>query len=212
MLDEIFNNYNNNNDNNNNDNIKESNNNNNSNNINYLSREIENSNKIKVNNILNKYCTLYNKDKSIQPMNIEYLNKKARREQNKNNAGFEWFNMEAPELTPELKQDLKALQLGKFIDPSTWRRKSDRKGYGKFFQVGTIKDNIIDGKINRLRKYEVKSRIAEEVLNNDLINNYSLKKFNEYQEQRKKYGLKKSKLNKFKLQTKGKKKGGVVAK
>ena len=47
--------------------------------------------------------------------------------------------------------------------------------------ISYLYDNIIDGKINRLRKFEI---IAEEILNN-LINNYSIKKFNEYQKQRK---------------------------
>ena len=121
--------------------------------------------------------------------------------------------MKAPELTTELKQELKAVQLGKLSEPFQFHKKNDRKGYAKFFQIGVIQDNILDGKANRLKKSEVKNRIAEQLLDYDLEKNFTLRKFNEYQEQRKKIGLKKSKLNKYKLKTKGKKIGvGVVSK
>ena len=61
---------------------------------------------------------------------------------------------------------------------------NDRKGYAKFFQIGTIQDNILDGKANRLKKNEIKNRIAEQLLDYDLEQNFTLRKFNEYQEQR----------------------------
>ena len=169
--------------------------------------------KRKTNEIMSKYCTLYNKNNSIKPLNENYLEKKRKREENKNTTGPKWFNMRAPELTTELKQELKAVQLGNLSEPFQFHKKNDRKGYAKFFQIGTIQDNILDGKANRLKKSEIKNRIAEQLLDFDLEKNFTLRKFNEYQEQRKKIGLKKSKLNKYKLQSKGKKIGvGVVSK
>ena len=81
----------------------------------------------------------------------------------------------------------------------------------KFFQIGTIQDNILEGKKNRLKKSEVRNRIAEEILDRDISKSYTLKKFDEIQKQRRKIGLKKSQLNKYKLRTKGKTRG-VVAK
>lgn len=169
--------------------------------------------KQKTKDILSKYCTLYNKNDSVKPLNENFLEKKRKREENKKTTGPKWFNMTAPELTTELKQELKAVQLGRLSEPFQFHKKSDRKGYAKFFQIGTIQDNILDGKASRLKKSEVKNSIAEELLNYDLENNYTLKKFNEYQEKKKKIGIKKSKLNKYKLQSKGKKIGvGVVPK
>ena len=163
--------------------------------------------------IMSKYCTLYNKNNGVKPLNENYLEKKRRREENKNSTGPKWFNMKAPELTTELKQELKAVQLGRLSEPYQFHKKNDRKGYAKFFQIGTIQDNILDGKANRLKKSEIKNRIAEQLLDFDLEQNFTLRKFNEYQEQRKKIGIKKSKLNKYKLQSKGKKIGvGVVSK
>ena len=175
-------------------------------------KEILNTKK-KSNDILSKYCTLYDKNNAVKPLNENYLEKKRKREENKNTTGPKWFNMKAPELTTELKQELKAVQLGRLSEPFQFHKKNDRKGYAKFFQIGTIQDNILDGKASRLKKSEVKNRIAEQLLDFDLEQNYTLRKFNEYQEQRKKIGLKKSKLNKYKLQSKGKKIGvGVVSK
>ena len=163
--------------------------------------------------IMSKYCTLYSKDNAVKPLNENYLEKKRKREENKRTTGPKWFNMKAPELTTELKQELKAVQLGNLSQPFQFHKKNDRKGYAKFFQIGTIQDNILDGKANRLKKSEIKNSIAEQLLDYDLEQNFTLRKFNEYQEQRKKLGIKKSKLNKFKLKSKGKKIGvGVVSK
>ena len=163
--------------------------------------------------IMSKYCTLYSKENAVKPLNENFLEKKRKREENKRTTGPKWFNMKAPELTTELKQELKAVQLGKLSEPFQFHKKNDRKGYAKFFQIGTIQDNILDGKANRLKKSEIKNSIAEQLLDFDLEKNFTLRKFNEYQEQRKKIGIKKSKLNKFKLKNKGKKIGvGVVSK
>ena len=129
----------------------------------------------------------------------------------KNSTGPMWFNMTAPEMTPELKEDLKAMQVKQYTDPTQFFKKNDKKKLAKFFQIGTIQDNILEGKKNRLKKSEVRNRIAEEILDRDISKSYTLKKFDEIQKQRRKIGLKKSQLNKYKLRTKGKTRG-VVAK
>lgn len=178
--------------------------------------------------ILKKYCTLYadeemeleknfsnnnqkiTKNKSaedfgkygIKPLTHDYQQKKQRREENLKTTGPEWFNMQAPELTPELKEDLKALQLKSVIDPSRFYKKSDAKKLPKFFQVGRIVENITDGKKYRLKKSEVKNRLAEEILEADLAKNYTLRKFEELQGKRRKLGLKKIKINKYKMKNK----------
>lgn len=178
---------------------------------NVIHREVESSMKSRCADILNKYCTLYDKDKCIQPLNISHINKKKRIEEMKNSTGPMWFNMTAPEMTPELKEDLKAMQVKQYTDPTQFFKKNDKKKLAKFFQIGTIQDNILEGKKNRLKKSEVRNRIAEEILDRDISKSYTLKKFDEIQKQRRKIGLKKSQLNKYKLRTKGKTRG-VVAK
>lgn len=178
---------------------------------NVIHREVESSMKSRCADILNKFCTLYDKDKCIQPLNINHINKKKRIEEMKNSTGPMWFNMTAPEMTPELKEDLKAMQVKQYTDPTQFFKKNDKKKLAKFFQIGTIQDNILEGKKNRLKKSEVRNRIAEEILDRDISKSYTLKKFDEIQKQRRKIGLKKSQLNKYKLRTKGKTRG-VVAK
>jgi hypothetical protein len=169
------------------------------------------SQKSKVNDVLHKYCTLYNKDTAVQPLNVNHLVKKENKLLHQNTTGPMWFNMKAPEITPEIKDDLRAIQLKRYIDPTQFFKKNDKDKEEKFFQIGTIQDNIVDGKHNRLKKNEVRNRIVEEIFDKDVATKYSIKKFNEIQEQRRKIGLRKSKLNKYKLQTKGKTKG-VIAK
>ena len=43
--------------------------------------------------------------------------------------------MKAPELTPELKADLKVIKMRGALDPKRFYKKSDREGLPKFFQV-----------------------------------------------------------------------------
>ena len=89
----------------------------------------------------------------------------------------------------------------------------DRDILPKFFQLGTILDNIVDGKKNRLKKSEVKGRLAEEFLEEDKEKKYSLRKFEELQDARRKVGLKKTNLNKYKLKSKrNSKKSGFIVK
>lgn len=49
--------------------------------------------------------------------------------------GDAWFNMKAPELTKELKGDLKLLKMRGSMDPKRFYKKNDRDGFPKYFQV-----------------------------------------------------------------------------
>lgn len=50
-------------------------------------------------------------------------------------AGDGWFNMKAVEMTPELENDLKTLQMRSVLDPKRFYRKNDMKTLPKFVQV-----------------------------------------------------------------------------
>lgn len=50
--------------------------------------------------------------------------------------GDAWFNMKAPEITEELKGDLKVLKMRGSLDPKRFYKKNDRDGFPKYFQVG----------------------------------------------------------------------------
>lgn len=49
--------------------------------------------------------------------------------------GAGWFNMRAPEMTEEIKGDLKALKMRGAMDPKRFYKKNDRDGFPKYFQV-----------------------------------------------------------------------------
>lgn len=54
--------------------------------------------------------------------------------------GDAWFNMKAPEITEELKGDLKVLKMRGSLDPKRFYKKNDRDGFPKYFQVGKKKN------------------------------------------------------------------------
>mmetsp|Transcript_5944 Transcript_5944/g.762 ORF Transcript_5944/g.762 Transcript_5944/m.762 type:complete len:86 (+) Transcript_5944:187-444(+) len=62
--------------------------------------------------------------------------KKRKREQT--DAGKNWFHMKAPNLTPELESEIKAIQLRRHINPKNFYRRNDFKEIPKFFQIGTF--------------------------------------------------------------------------
>ncbi|GAU34008.1 hypothetical protein TSUD_212700 [Trifolium subterraneum] len=83
------------------------------------------------------------------------------RQQVKDTAGKDWFDMPAQTITPELQRDLK-LQ-----------------------KIGTIVDSPVDYYTGRLTKRERKTSIAEEFLSDEKSSAYRKRKVREIQEQRK---------------------------
>ncbi|KAK2500710.1 hypothetical protein MC885_002241 [Smutsia gigantea] len=65
----------------------------------------------------------------------KYQLQKKRRKERQKTAGDGWFGMKAPELTDELKNDLKALKMRASMDPKRFYKKNDRDGFPKYFQV-----------------------------------------------------------------------------
>ncbi|XP_029393994.1 deoxynucleotidyltransferase terminal-interacting protein 2 [Mus pahari] len=89
---------------------------------------------------------------------------KQRRKERQKTAGNGWFGMKAPELTDELKNDLRALKMRAGMDPKRFYKKNDRDGFPKYFQVGTIVDNPADFYHSRIPKKQRKKTIVEELL------------------------------------------------
>ncbi|XP_027710653.1 deoxynucleotidyltransferase terminal-interacting protein 2 [Vombatus ursinus] len=105
--------------------------------------------------------------------------KKKRREERNKTAGDGWFGMKAPELTTELKNDLKALQMRASMDPKRFYKKNDRDGFPKYFQVGTIADNPADFYHSRIPKKQRKRTIVEELLADSEFRRYNKRKYTE---------------------------------
>ncbi|XP_051509146.1 serine-rich adhesin for platelets-like [Myxocyprinus asiaticus] len=94
-------------------------------------------------------------------------------------AGDGWFNMKAPELTEELKNDLKALKMRSAMDPKRFYKKNDRDGFPKYFQVGTVVDSPVDFYNSRIPKKQRKRTIVEELLADAEFRSYNKKKYQE---------------------------------
>ncbi|KAM3841540.1 deoxynucleotidyltransferase terminal-interacting protein 2 isoform 2-T2 [Vipera latastei] len=103
--------------------------------------------------------------------------KKQRRIERAKTAGDGWFGMKAPEMTEELKNDLKALKMRAAIDPKRFYKKNDRKGLPRHFQVGTIVDSPADFYHARIPKKERKKTIVDELLTDAEFRRYNKRKY-----------------------------------
>ncbi|GAA6221562.1 deoxynucleotidyltransferase terminal-interacting protein 2 [Lates japonicus] len=86
------------------------------------------------------------------------------RAEKEKSTGDGWFNMKAPEITQELKGDLKVLKMRGSMDPKRFYKKNDRDGFPKYFQVGTVVDNAADFYHSHIPKKERKRTMVEELL------------------------------------------------
>lgn len=121
----------------------------------------------------------------VPPNNPTKLNKLLRK-QRKDTTGSSWFDMPAPVVTPELKQDLQLLKLRNVMDPKRHYKKSDSKlkALPKYFQVGTVVESATDFFSARLTKKERKNRIADELLSDGSLAKYRKRKVREIEEER----------------------------
>ncbi|XP_053548209.1 deoxynucleotidyltransferase terminal-interacting protein 2 [Bombina bombina] len=122
----------------------------------------------------------FEKKESVPPYN-ESINKlkKQRREEKAKTTGQGWFDMKAPEMTDELKNDLKALKMRSAVDPKRFYKKNDRDGFPKYFQVGTVVDDPVDYYHARIPKKQRKRTIVEELLADSEFRRYNKKKYQE---------------------------------
>ncbi|NXO00742.1 TDIF2 protein, partial [Rhinopomastus cyanomelas] len=105
--------------------------------------------------------------------------KKQRRAEREKTTGDGWFGMRAPEITAELKNDLKVLKMRASLDPKHFYKKNDRDGLPKYFQVGTVVDSPIDFYHSRIPKKQRKRTIVEELLADSEFRRYNKKKYQE---------------------------------
>ncbi|KAA0714223.1 Deoxynucleotidyltransferase terminal-interacting protein 2 [Triplophysa tibetana] len=123
------------------------------------------------------------------------LKRKAEREKT---TGDGWFNMKAPELTEELRNDLKALKMRSAMDPKRFYKKNDREGFPKYFQVGTVVDSPVDFYSSRIPKKQRKRTIVEELLADAEFRSNNKNKYQEIMNDKAAHGAgKKYKKNKF---------------
>ncbi|XP_062855094.1 deoxynucleotidyltransferase terminal-interacting protein 2 isoform X2 [Trichomycterus rosablanca] len=109
----------------------------------------------------------------------KHIAKMKRREERAKTTGEGWFNMKAPELTEELKNDLRVLKMRSAMDPKRFYKKNDREGFPKYFQVGTVVDNPVDFYHSRIPKKQRKRTMVEELLADAEFRSFNKRKYQE---------------------------------
>ncbi|XP_038649792.1 deoxynucleotidyltransferase terminal-interacting protein 2 [Scyliorhinus canicula] len=142
----------------------------------------------------------FEKQESAPPLkeSVRQLKKK-RREERAKTSGDGWYDMKAPELTDELKNDLKALKMRAAIDPKRFYKKNDRVGFPKYFQVGKVLDNPADFYHSRIPKKQRKQTMVEELLADADFRRYNKRKYQQIETERAAFaaGKKNRKKRKF---------------
>ncbi|KAI0118936.1 Fcf2 pre-rRNA processing-domain-containing protein [Nemania sp. FL0031] len=82
----------------------------------------------------------------------------------KANAGPQWFNIPATDLTPELRRDLQLLKMRDVLDPKRHYKKDASRGIPEFSQVGTVIPGPTDYFNARMTKKERNRTLLQDVL------------------------------------------------
>ncbi|KAI0539838.1 Fcf2 pre-rRNA processing-domain-containing protein [Xylaria digitata] len=82
----------------------------------------------------------------------------------KADAGPQWFNLPATDLTPELRRDLQLLKMRDVLDPKRHYKKDTNRALPEFSQIGTVIPGPTDYFNSRITKKERKRTLLEEVL------------------------------------------------
>lgn len=78
--------------------------------------------------------------------------------------GPNWFDMTAPEITDDRKNDLEALKLRGALDTKRFYKRNAGTVVPKHFQVGKIVGNAADFYNSRVPKKQRKKNLAEEMM------------------------------------------------
>ncbi|KAJ8734553.1 hypothetical protein PYW08_013803 [Mythimna loreyi] len=105
--------------------------------------------------------------------------KAIRRKEREKTKGPGWFNLPAPEVTEELKNDLQVLKMRSALDPKHFYKKNDMEVLPKYFQVGRIMDSPLDHVNERLTKKQRKRTMVDELLADAEFQKYNKKKYKE---------------------------------
>ena len=108
--------------------------------------------------------------------------------------------MRAPQMTEELENEYKVLELRGSLDPKRYyNEKRSKKGRPKFFQIGRMVEGPGEFSSNRLSKKNKKRTMVEELLADAEFQRYNKARFAKLQVSRRrgKFGFRKKYKRKF---------------
>ncbi|CAI5995601.1 unnamed protein product [Closterium sp. NIES-64] len=105
-----------------------------------------------------------------------------------NTAGPKWYDLPAPDITPEIKTELQLLRMRNVLDPKRHYRSADSKKLPTHFQIGTVVEGAADFYSSRLTRRERKQSFAAELLHDEDLKKYRKRKFLEIAEENQRKG------------------------
>lgn len=109
-----------------------------------------------------------------------------RRKERAKTKGQSWFNMPAPELTPEVRHDLQVIRMRSVLDPKHFYKKNDHKTIPKYFQIGKVVDSHLDYYSGRVTKKERKKTIVDELMVDAEFSKFNKRKYKEIIDEKRK--------------------------
>uniref|UniRef100_A0A8D8QN03 Deoxynucleotidyltransferase terminal-interacting protein 2 n=1 Tax=Cacopsylla melanoneura TaxID=428564 RepID=A0A8D8QN03_9HEMI len=76
----------------------------------------------------------------------------------------DWYDLPAPELTQQRKNDLEVLKMRSVLDTKHFYKKNDLKVLPKYFQIGQVIESPADFYHSRIPKKERKKTLVDELL------------------------------------------------
>jgi hypothetical protein len=103
--------------------------------------------------------------------------KKEKQKEREKSKGKGWFDMKAPEMTEELKNDLELMQMRGALDPKRFYKKSDKRNLPKYFALGTVVDSPYDFYSDRINTKDRKRTLVDELLADAKFKKYNKRKY-----------------------------------
>jgi len=90
--------------------------------------------------------------------------KKQRKAEREKTKGPGWYNMGAPEMTTERKNDMEALRLRGALETKRFYKRNNITTLPKYFQVGRVVETPADYYSSRIPKKQRKQTLAQELV------------------------------------------------
>ncbi|CAO1396170.1 unnamed protein product [Diamesa serratosioi] len=123
------------------------------------------------------------KEMGLSDSRLKKLNKKLRDK----TKGGKWFDMKAPEMTEELKNEMQVLQMRSAINPKHFYKRSEMKAIPKYFEIGKVIESPVEyhGSKNISKKSKT---LVDELMEDAEFQQFNKRKYQEVIEHKKNEG------------------------
>ncbi|XP_034473002.1 deoxynucleotidyltransferase terminal-interacting protein 2 [Drosophila innubila] len=105
--------------------------------------------------------------------------------------GSGWFDLPATEITDEMRNELKVIQMRSVLDPKHFYKKNDLKVLPKYFQIGTVQHSPLDHYSERHTR-KTKKSLVDELLADEAFQKFNKRKYKEVIQRTDKYAHRKA--------------------